>query len=42
MLTLGILNIFYVNPYQNMTNAALYEELAYRSTAYGGGTWTES
>lgn len=42
MLTLGILNIFYVNPYRNMTNAALYEELAYRSTAYGGGTWTES
>lgn len=26
-LTFGILNIFYVAPYQNMTNAALYEAL---------------
>lgn len=42
MLTMGILSIFYVNPYRNMTNAALYEELAYRSNTYGGGTWTES
>lgn len=27
-MTLGILGIFYVNPYVNMTNAALYEELS--------------
>ena len=29
--TLGILNVFYVAPYQNLTNAALYEALRYRS-----------
>ena len=28
-LTLGILGVFYVNPYKNMTNAALYERLEY-------------
>ncbi|MBO5999563.1 MAG: DUF975 family protein [Lachnospiraceae bacterium] len=28
-LTLGILGVFYVNPYRLMTNAALYEALAY-------------
>lgn len=28
-LTLGILGLFYVNPYRLMTNAALYEALAY-------------
>ena len=28
-LTLGILAIFYVNPYQGQTNAALYEKLRY-------------
>ena len=28
-LTLGILGIFYVNPYQHQTNAALYEKLRY-------------
>ena len=28
-LTLGILAVFYVNPYQNQTNAALYEKLRY-------------
>lgn len=29
MLTLGILGVFYVEPYQAQTNAALYEKLAY-------------
>ena len=29
ILTLGVLGIFYVNPYRNMTNAALYERLRY-------------
>ena len=29
-LTLGILGIFYVRPYKNMTDAALYESLKYR------------
>ena len=28
-MTLGILGIFYVNPYQSQTNAALYEKLRY-------------
>ena len=28
-MTLGILGLFYVNPYQNQTNAALYEKLRY-------------
>ena len=32
LFTLGYLSIFYVDPYINMTNAALYEEL---STMYG-------
>lgn len=32
ILTLGILGIFYVNPYQKMTNAALYEALAFGGT----------
>ena len=29
LLTLGIVGVFYVNPYRNMTNAALYEKLMY-------------
>ena len=29
VLTLGILGLFYVNPYQSQTNAALYEKLRY-------------
>lgn len=29
LLTVGILGIFYVNPYRHMTKAALYERLAY-------------
>ena len=29
--TLGILNVFYVAPYQNLTNAALYEALRYNN-----------
>ena len=33
ILTLGILGIFYVNPYEKMTNAALYEALACGGTA---------
>ena len=28
-LTMGILGVFYVNPYQHQTNAALYEKLRY-------------
>lgn len=28
LFTLGILSVFYVEPYRNMTNAALYEELS--------------
>ena len=32
-LTLMILGIFYVAPYRNMTNAALYEKLEYGSIA---------
>ena len=31
ILTLGILSIFYVNPYKFSTNAALYEQLKYRN-----------
>ena len=34
-LTLGILEIFYVYPYQLMTNAALYERLMYGTPAGG-------
>ena len=33
LLTLGILEIFYVAPYQFMTNAALYERLRYEAPA---------
>ena len=29
LITLGIVGIFYVNPYKNMTDAALYERLRY-------------
>lgn len=32
IFTLGILSIFYVEPYRFMTNAALYEKLAYGDT----------
>lgn len=30
IFTMGILSVFYVAPYQNMTNAALYESLCYQ------------
>ncbi len=30
VFTMGLLSIFYVAPYQNMTNAALYESLCYQ------------
>lgn len=33
MLTLGILNIFYVGPYVNLTNAALYNSLSGKNDA---------
>ena len=33
LLTLGLLDIFYVGPYKHMTSAALYETLAYAGTA---------
>jgi uncharacterized membrane protein len=29
LFTLGLLGTFYVTPYRNMTNAALYEKLEY-------------
>ena len=29
-ITLGIVGVFYVDPYKNMTDAALYEALKYR------------
>lgn len=31
LLTLGLVGLFYVSPYENSTNAALYEELRYGS-----------
>ena len=36
-MTLGILGIFYVNPYRNMTNAGLYEALKYGGQPMTGG-----
>lgn len=37
-LTMGLLGIFYVTPYRDMTNAALYESLCYQGqrASYGG------
>ncbi len=40
-LTLGILHIFYVGPYRNMTNAALYEALEYGNRPAEGTVWTQ-
>ena len=42
MLTLGLVGTFYVNPYRQMTNAALYEALTYRNAAEESVVWTES
>ena len=43
VFTFGILNVFYVAPYQNLTNAALYEELKYnkvqRTNSHYGDMW---
>ena len=43
VFTLGILNVFYVAPYQNLTNAALYEALNYnkvqRTNSHYGDMW---
>ena len=41
-LTLGLLGIFYVNPYRNMTYAALYEALAYGNEESEETAWIES
>ncbi len=44
-LTMGILSIFYVEPYKNMTFAALYEALEYGGNAQAevnDAAWTES
>lgn len=35
LFTIGILNIFYVNPYQNLTNVQLYEVLLQKVTKTG-------
>ena len=35
LITAGIVGVFYVFPYKNMTNAALYEKLCYtKNNAY--------
>ncbi len=44
-LTMGILSIFYVEPYKNMTFAALYEAIEYGGNAQAevnDAAWTES
>ena len=41
-LTLGLLGVFYVNPYRNMTYAALYEALAYGNKESEETAWIES
>ena len=41
-MTLGILHVFYVKPYRDMTDAALYEALAYGTGAGENVSWTES
>ena len=40
--TLGILSIFYVEPYRFMTNAALYERLAYGNVNAGSQTGNDA
>ncbi|MBE5997918.1 MAG: DUF975 family protein [Lachnospiraceae bacterium] len=42
LLTLGILDIFYVGPYRHMTKAALYEALEYGNRQEESVVWTES
>lgn len=42
LLTLGLLDIFYVAPYRSMTNAALYEALVYGNRQEETTVWTES
>lgn len=42
LITLGLVGVFYVMPYQNMTNAALYEYLAYGRNEGEVVVWTES
>lgn len=37
LFTGGILSVFYVNPYRHMTNAALYERLAYTDAGTAAG-----
>ena len=41
-MTLGMLGIFYVNPYKQMTSAALYEAIAYGNRQEESLVWTES
>ena len=38
-LTLGLLHVFFVGPYRRMTNAALYEELAYGGPVVQAPAW---
>lgn len=42
VITLGIVGIFYVGPYKQMTNAALYEFLEYGKNEGEVVVWTES
>lgn len=42
ILTLGLLHIFFVGPYRNMTFAALYEALEYSGREADSTVWTES
>lgn len=42
LLTIGLAGIFYVFPYRNMTNAALYEFLRYGRNEGDVVVWTES
>ncbi len=42
LITIGLAGIFYVFPYRNMTNAALYEFLRYGRNEGDVVVWTES
>ena len=42
LITIGLVGIFYVFPYKNMTNAALYEFLRYGRNEGDVVVWTES
>ena len=42
LFTLGILGIFFIRPYREMTNAALYEALMYGKEQEESAVWTQS